>query len=431
MKGRVVSFMLTAVMLAGGIAGSGVNLVSAEGETPKKIVHMLTLWNEDTLGTKVIKDLTTEYQRDHPEFELEIEVVAATDIVQKLNVLAASNELPDIWLSYSNSQLRTLIEQGWVANLDEELEVSKYISDVVRDGLMVLDSTDALYEFPSGNNIEGIWYNKDIFEENGFEIPKTLEEMMEIADACIEKGIQPFSCAGKEQWPLSRLIGSYLNRKEGNDYLIKINKGEIDFDDPSMIEAFQWIQDMGNKGYFGEGVATIDENVAQDVFLQGRAAMFYMGSWATEQYNNPEVNKLGENIGFFGFPELQDGKTSQNSFIQNFGTTFCFNAKTFDDQMKDWVDYIFSRYGDYALENLGVISGYNMSNNLDVEIPYYTKMVMENIEKSEGAGMWPEYALPQKTRDRYLADVQMLVLGEMTPEDVAAEITDSMKSKIK
>ena len=59
----------------------------------------------------------------------------------------------------------------------------------------------------------------------------------------------------------------------------RIKTGQAKLTDPAYVAAAQKVADLGSKGYFGKGVASLDYGPAEDLFLQGKAAMFYMGSW--------------------------------------------------------------------------------------------------------------------------------------------------------
>lgn len=77
-------------------------------------------------------------------------------------------------------------------------------------------------------------------------------------------------------------------------------KGELRVTDAGFLEAARIVYEWGNKGYFGPGVNTLDYGPAQDLFLQGKVAMYYMGSFPLQDFHKPEVNKIGiEKIGFF------------------------------------------------------------------------------------------------------------------------------------
>jgi alpha-L-rhamnosidase len=87
-------------------------------------------------------------------------------------------------------------------------------------------------------------------------------------------------------------------------------------------------------------VTTIDYDTAVDTFLQGKAAMFYMGSWELRDYNDPKRNKIGaENIGLFNFPLVKDGKGTTDDWAMNAGQTIVINKTQYDDTLGDWLNH--------------------------------------------------------------------------------------------
>ena len=90
----------------------------------------------------------------------------------------------------------------------------------------------------------------------------------------------PSPPTGKDGWPITRLVGNYIFRDLGPDALQKVADGDAKLTDPEYVEAADAVADLGKAGYFGDGVGSIDYNTAVNQFLTGKAAMFYMGSWA-------------------------------------------------------------------------------------------------------------------------------------------------------
>ena len=51
---------------------------------------------------------------------------------------------------------------------------------------------DGLYELPVELNIEGFWYNKKIFADNGIAVPTTWDEVLKIAEDNLEQTLANF-----------------------------------------------------------------------------------------------------------------------------------------------------------------------------------------------------------------------------------------------
>lgn len=434
-KTKILSGILMGVMSASLLAGCSQSSDSKKADTGgAKTVKFLSIWNENTGAGKVINDLTNEYKKDHPNFNLEIEVVQQTDLDQKLNVLAASNDLPDIFVSQTNSQLLQFIKADQIADIGKALTdagAKDAILPATYDGVKKILGTDELYGLPTENNIEGMWYNKKIFKENNLEVPKTIDELLAVCQKLKDKGIQPMSLAGKEKWPITRYIANLAMRKAGVNSIVDVNSGKISYTDAAFVEAAKILQDMGTKGYFGDGVTTIDYNVANDSFLNGKAAMYYMGSWATRDLNDDTKNTLGKDgVGFFSFPSVTGGTGSTEDYLMNFGTLLAFSKDKFDDQTADWAKYIASNFGDYSMNKLGLIAGFKL-NNTTGDIPVYTKLVTDEMKKVKNSGLWIEYNFDQKTSDLAQNNAQLLLLGKMTPGDYCKQLDEAVKATLK
>jgi hypothetical protein len=162
-------------------------------------------------------------------------------------------------------------------------------------------------------------------------------------------GIQPFAVGGADQWPATRIINAYVMRKLGVDAMNKMAAGELSYTDPGMVEAAKMLQDMCQKGYFGVGPTTVDQNTAAQMILAGEAAILYNGSWYTQDLV-ADTNPAGEDgIGFFNIPTVEGGPGTLTEYSMNCGTILCLSKDKYDAETADWLKYIVTNLGDYAV----------------------------------------------------------------------------------
>ena len=97
------------------------------------------------------------------------------------------------------------MDQGILKNIDDVIadQGVTAISEEDRASILDLTKLDNMYVIPTNKNIEGIWYNKEIFEEQGLEVPTTMDEFMDVCEKLNDAGIQPLTVAGAEQWPIT------------------------------------------------------------------------------------------------------------------------------------------------------------------------------------------------------------------------------------
>ena len=392
-----------------------------------KTISFLSIWAEDYDNGKLLTDLSAKYKEDHPDFDFELELVASDNLQQKVATLAVSNDLPDVFAYESGTPLKTMIENDYVLNVSEalrELGVEDCIDAGAYSFLTNLVGTEDLYDLPLGLNIEGFWYNKALFEKAGIEaVPTTWDEMLDDCEKLMAAGIQPFAVGGADQWPATRIINAYVMRKLGVDAMNKMAAGELSYTDPGMVEAAKMLQDMCQKGYFGVGPTTVDQNTAAQMILAGEAAILYNGSWYTQDLV-ADTNPAGEDgIGFFNIPTVEGGPGTLTEYSMNCGTILCLSKDKYDAETADWLKYIVTNLGDYAMSEFGALKGY-VINEYPESMSKYSILVDEEMGKVTGTSTWFEAAMSSELSNIAQVNVQSLMNGEMTPEEYAQSLQD-------
>lgn len=349
---------------------------------------------------------------------LTVETVPQTNVDQQLQLLSGQGGLPDLFVAGNAPALtQTLADAGHVLDLGEALEENGAIENVEPAAISTIE---ALYggfrTMPFEYNIEGIWYNQDIFEENGIEVPETWEDLVGAAETLDAAGVQPFSASGEQGWPLTRMVGNYLFRTIGPDALERVESGEASLTDPEYVEAAAAVAELGEAGYFGQGVGSIDMDTSTNEFMNGNAAMFYMGSWALGDFADEERNQIGEDaIGFMPFPNVEGGEGTSDQIAANVGLSVAVNANTYDDATSEWISCISENYGSTALEEANRVSGF--VPNEDVEVEPLVETVQERIGSTDETVLWFEALFSTAATTTSQQNAAQLVTGAITPEE--------------
>lgn len=414
----------TVFLLASALA---VGLVGAQAKT----ISFLSIWPETNDNSKLILDLTKEYQATHPNFKVDFELIDTNSLQQKVKVLLASDDLPDVFAYESGTPILELIDAGKVVDVEKafkDLGIYDYLDTGAVSLLKRLASNKGLYDLPLGMNVEGIWYNKADFKKAGISAPpKTWDEMMADCEKLKAVGIQPFTAGGKDKWPLSRVLNMYVMRKLGVDGLEKAVNGKLSFTDPAFIEAAKAVQDMAKKDYFGKGITTVDYATSADTLFSGKAAMLYNGSWFAENLNDPKRNVAGpDGIGFFNIPLVKGGVGTMDDYSVNCGTIICLSKAKYDKTTADWVKYVFTRMGDKAMKDYGAVKGYKTTVT-NKDLSSYTKLIQAELKKVKNAGLWFEADFDSKTSQVAQDDIQALFIGVLTPEQYWKDIDAANK----
>ncbi|THF83276.1 ABC transporter substrate-binding protein [Cohnella fermenti] len=396
--------------------------------------HIVYISNEEVgSSVEMIRQLSAEYEAAHPSVSLAIEAIPEGDLSQRITLLAASNDLPTMFRYQSGRPLLDLIRSDAVLDLEgtfKELGLYNRLNPAAVELLKNAVDGAGLYALPLEMNIEGFWYNKAIFAEYGLEEPQTWDDMLQVAGKLKAAGVQPFSVAGKDKWQITRLINGYAIRKLGVDAMERVDKGELKLTEASFVEAAAVVQSMGLKGYLGGAVNTLDVNAATDLFLQGKAAMYYSGSWMLRDFNVPERNGIGaDNIGFFSVPLVEGGAGSLDEYPMNAGLTTSFSKEAYTEEVGEWMKDVFAGYGDRAMSELGLVTGFRVES-MPENVPPLTRMVQERIGQVTKASGWFEAKFGTKATLLAWNNAQLLVTSaKFTPERYMAELQAVLDSE--
>jgi raffinose/stachyose/melibiose transport system substrate-binding protein len=387
-------------------------------------IEFLTVQAPNSGWELILSTLTAQYAKTHAGTTFKPIYVPQTSLPQKLQLLAAQRALPIIYNTPPGADLASaLVKQGEALDIESTFKQLGVFDELIPTAAAIIKKQyGSLMALPFELNIEGFWYNKQIFAQNGLQPPQTFDELVQLADNLQRKGIQPLAASGIQGWPITRLIGNYLFRTLGPDAMDKVKNGQAKLTDPPYVAAAEAIANLGKRGYFGKGVATLDYQPAEDLFLQGKAAMFYMGSWAVRDFTNASITKIGENnIGYFPFPNVTGGAGNSTQIAMNAGNPSSVNPRKYNAGVGGWLTYIAQNYGDVSLQLEGVVSGFQ-AHHPPTSLSSLTKFVLTTTSTVSQPVLWFEAYFPTKATNLCNQDAAPLVTQAMSAGDFMTAI---------
>ena len=384
-------------------------------DEPFTITYLSSKSETDALS-KALLDVVALYQEDHPNFNFELECIAdRTSYLQKVKILASSNELPDWFDADPESFFASLVDEGLVYNMEElydELGVADKFFNISKDYARLPDGR--LYLFTWQCNAEYFFYNKQIFADAGIEaLPTTMDELIEVCDKLVEKGYTPFTMGGAASWPILRYFAFVPFRMSGNDYIEQACAGNRSFGGEDGLTAATYMQKLAS--YFQEGWTTADYDTMVDLFTSGQVAMLYNGTWVLQAVCD-ENGELREEFGIFGMPTFSENDaTGPNDYFANSGIGTAVLKDSMNDQMKDFLLFLFENYPDI------VVTKYN---NLPSIMPSDTESLSEIYQKvmtdakgvNKFAKCW-DVEIDAASLETLNSATMDLALGAITPEE--------------
>ena len=385
---------------------------------------------ENTTIAATFKSLSTdECKTQNDALPLKTSSSPGGQFDQKLQLLSGQGALSDVSMGAGTPALmKQFIEAKQVQDLEPALQeagAADAVLPAAKATLKALYGDQGLYALPTEFNIEGFWYNEEIFAENGVEIPATWDDFVAAVQKLQAAGVQPIAADGKTGWQITRLIGNYIARDLGPDALQKVADGQAKLDDPEYVKAAEAVAALGKTDAFGKSPGSIDYNVAMNAFLTGKAAMMYNGSWALGNYNDETLNKIGvDNIGYLPFPAVTGGAGSVEDVPANVGVPIMFSSSDFEGGVKDWATCIAQNYGDEALAAEGVVSGFTIKQS-PADLPPLTKVVQETSAEASNTILWFEALFSSKATTMSQQNAAPLATGQLSPADFMTKVQNA------
>lgn len=403
---------------------------SDDGEIVGREISWLLSRPADGGIITVVKEIADEYAQTHPGFSLNlITTPDRPSYLQKLETLAAADQLPEFFDTDATPFTRKLVDQGKLVDVEALLQ-DIGIYDSFRPLALDYQRFDdgSLYMIPFEFEMEFFWYNTALFEQAGVTVPATLDDFADLCAPLRDAGVIPFALDGQDGWPLARYMSYQPFRLAGPDYLNELKRAEVKLSDEVGTHAAEWLSELGSEGCFAEGFSSQGYTDARDLFTTGKAAVYQIGTWELASLTSPDLPEgVKGNIDFFTLPTVDGAVTADNDYTVVSGIGMGVSQKAFDPLVEDFLTFLLSEYSDRIVEtgHMSPIAG------SDVVIPegaseLYARALAEvNNLGEETAFPW-DTQLDPTTNTRLQQDLVLLVQGEITPEQFTKTIDETL-----
>jgi raffinose/stachyose/melibiose transport system substrate-binding protein len=156
-----------------------------------------------------------------------------------------------------------------------------------------------------------LFYNKTLFEEQGWTPPTTMEELNVLADKITAAGKHIFAY-GNADWKPSNehLMGVYLNNYAGPENVYKALIGEKPWTDPEFAEATELLRsEIVDKGWYSGSVDNYYAYTGADMYgelVTGEAAMMLTGTWSFNSMKEYFTEDVGSDWDWAPIPMFKD-----------------------------------------------------------------------------------------------------------------------------
>ena len=390
--------------------------------------------------SKVMETLNAEFEAAHPGVKIQREVKVLADLQTTVKLALANADGPDVaQVNQGRNDMGALVEAGLLLPLNPYLEKynwsSVFSTSVASRNSFTEDGktfgTGNLYGVSPTAEVVGVFYNKDIFKKNRWDVPTTFEDFEALLAKIKAEGITPISFGSLDGWNAIHEYSAIQHLLVSLDYINNLTYGvnNVSFDIPENRQAAQILQDWAKAGSFTERFPGIGYDDCNNLFKAGNGAMTITGSWLA-----PELMVgTDQEFGFFLLPPFA-GKTGLA--IGGVGIPFAIRKTTEkQDLAAEYLNWMISPRAAELWAEAGMLPAMALPEDSKVDTNNLfgdTLNAWNAINKGNAVGHYIDWATPT-FYDTLVAELQKLLGGISTPanftEAVEADYKAYLQSK--
>ena len=438
-KRQALSAVLATAMVASlGMTAAAATDVAANDLAYKgelEIMHYSTSEeSEGNGGSDGFRTVLAAWDEAHPDITLNQNALANAEYKTQIATLAAAGDLPDVFL-LQGMNTKDWAKQGLVYDLTDAIKASPYYNDYVQNYFTPFTDGDSIYGYPvlTGGTCTVVIYDKAMWKDAGFDaFPTTWEDVEKASEYFNEQGITTVAFGNGGKWQAnSDFLSTLGNRYTGPDWFLSlINKGGAAFTDEAFVKALTEMQHLFTEtSIFNEDFNAVTNEDAREYYISGDAAAFIGGNW-DESYIRATLKESDEekwnNMGFAVLPQPADATEAPTSQNIGLGYAVAISSKVAEDPDKlaaaiDLAQEVtgpaFASYvaENYALGGLTKVGDVDLSSFDQITQDFYNYSYVD----TEPCEIYDSY-ITNAVWDVLNTDLQTMMNGEMSPEDVAA-----------
>ena len=262
----------------------------------------------------VFEEIAERFNATHEDIHLTID--SPNEAMTILKTRFIRENYPDIVgiggdINYSNFLDAELFMD--ISDLEETGMVKQSYLDIDKE--LEFIPQEGIYALPYVANTAGMLYNKEMFEEHGWEIPETWDEFLALCEEIKASGMQPLYFGYKDTWTCLAPWNALAVGLTDSDTCNQVNMGNTTFTASyrEVAEKMKVLLDYAEPNPYAYGY-----NDACTAFAREQTAMYPIGSYAIPQIKsvNPTMN-----IDSFTFPANE--KEEDNVLNSGIDLQFC------------------------------------------------------------------------------------------------------------
>ena len=382
-------------------------------------------------GSDGFRTTIAQWKENNPSVNLVENILSNDDFKTQISVLAGADDLPDVFL-LQGMNTKAWAEQGLIMDMTDIISSSPYAKQYDNNLFYPFSNEGKIYGLPAltGGTCTVVVYDSAVWKEAGFDkFPETWEEVLSAKEFFDGKDMDTIAFGNSGKWQLNSCflstIGDRFTGPEWTKSLIE--KKGAKFTDEEFVAALKFTQEIFDSGLFNKDFNAVNNEDAREYYISGQASAFIGGNWDVSYIQATlEGTDLYDTTKFAVLPQPEGATGSYNSQNIGLGYAVALNAKLADDPAKlaaaidlayeitgpEFANYVASNY---ALGGLTKVEDVDLSAFDQFTQDFYNFSYVD----TQACEIYDSY-ITGAVWDVLNTDLQTMVNGGITPEDVAA-----------
>jgi multiple sugar transport system substrate-binding protein len=394
----------------GGDDSSGGDSTPAAGGTPeKKAVGTVTMGSNASDAVpkasyeKVFADFKTTTGGD-----VKVNTVDHNTFQEQINSYLQGKP-DDAFMWFAGYRMQFFAQKGLATDISDVWgKVGGNYSDALKKASTGLDGKQ--YFVPFYYYPWALFYRKSVFEKNGYEVPKTLDDLKGLAGQMQKDGLAPIGFADKDGWPAMGTFDILNLRINGYDFHVNLMAGKESWQDPKVATVFNTWKELLPFHQDGSLGRTWQE--AAQGLSSKKSGMYLLGMFVGQQFEGAAHDDLD----FFAFPEVDSNVGMDTLDAPIDGFMLSKDPKN-EDGAKALMEYLASAKAQQMY--LGSDPN-NIATAKDADTSGYTPLQQKAVELVSNASNITQF-MDRDTRPDFASTVMIPALQDFikNPNDVS------------
>jgi raffinose/stachyose/melibiose transport system substrate-binding protein len=395
----------------------------------------LTVWDtfSDPTDGEAAQAVYDAFTEQNPNVEIKREVFQLEQIQAIAKTSLAAGTGPDL-LYYDTGPgfAGVLADAGLLRPIDDMARQYGWTERIYPWARSLSTFDGQLYGMGLEAEFVGLFVNETIFEEEGWTVPETYDDLLAYCATAREAGYTPTAFSMNPGWqsyhPFSGMVSNIL----GVDELRAMVQGDGGWDRPEVARAIQlFFRDTEEAGCFIPDVNGVTYDDGNALFFGGQAPLHITGTWLTAEI---EENAPDYEFSLIPFPAVEGGQGRY--YPAGIGSAFFVSAKTaHPEQAAMLLDHVFSQE---SARSWVSVAGFIPPMEFDASGWDLTPLKRFTVDAMQSAGGQPGGGTPAAgeasfslfvelfSPEQFIAVLedgsQAVIAGSKTPEQQAADL---------